>query len=445
MFQISNLILVNSTNSVWKITSKKFHNVDVSNFPKSIKSKEDFYFSIICVDDNVTNCNFEIKYQIIDSENNSFIIRGRYKTELEKFDLEIHLDNLETRSHKKGSTVSLGWKPNGLIHFFLIGDVGNYIGPDINTESWMQDYSNILGELPINKLCIPGSHDAGMSTVTWKTTLVSECNTLTQSNDVLGQLKLGIRYFDIRPVLSDGKFFTGHYRDIIVWEGANGESIESIVNGINLFTESHNELIMIRLDHSLNLDVGFWHKYRPFNKTEWFDLFSQLVNIKHLYYHNGTENISNLTLNSLTNNGTRPAVLFFIENKKADIDLEQYKNYGFFYLSELDMYHLYSNTNSAFQMGSDQIKKMKDYAPKQYFELSWILTQDPLQASTCATTLSSDIKHLANKANSKLVEYLYQHITDTVYPNIILIDNVRDTVATTFALAINWKVLSYSK
>ncbi|OTA15955.1 hypothetical protein Xvie_02292 [Xenorhabdus vietnamensis] len=442
MNKIINLILVNSTNSVWKKTLKNYQNVDVSNFPESIKSKKDRYFSISYDDNNITDCNFEIKYQIMDSQNNSFIIRGRYKIEIGRFDLEIYLDNLETRNHKKDSIVSLAWKPNELVHFFLIGDAGNYIGPDINTESWMQDHRNILGELPINKLCIPGSHDAGMSAVTWKTFLAAKCNTLTQSNNVLGQLKLGIRYFDIRPVLSDGEFFTGHYRNIAIWEGANGESIKSIIDGINLFTESHNELIIIRLDHSLNLDVGLLKKYRPFNQKDWFVLFDQLANIKHLYYHNGKKDISESTLNTLTNDGTRPAVLFFIENKKAVVDLGKYKNAGFFYLSELGMYHLYSNTNSVFQMGSDQIKKMNDYSPKQYFELSWILTQSPAQATTCATTLTSDIKHLANEANDKLVTYLHQHITDTVYPNIILIDNVRDTVAATFSLAINWRISS---
>ncbi|MDE1475591.1 hypothetical protein [Xenorhabdus bovienii] len=303
----------------------------------------------------------------------------------------------------------------------------------------MQDNLDLLGEVTLNDLCIPGSHDAGMNVYMSGTAFTSSCNTLTQSNNIQGQLNLGIRYFHIRPVISGGHFLTGHYKKIIAWQGANGESI---VDGINAFTAINNELIIIRISHTLNTDVGVF-SYRYFSGDEWKRLFYELDKINNLYKYEEKDNIRNLTLNTLTNKITRSAVLFIIQN--SDISLgERYKQ-GFLYLNDFNMYDSYSNTEDLFNMGSDQFKKMHDYAPSYYFLLSWTLTQSSVQAVTCATTISDSIKELANQANDALVDYVYPRITKMEYPNIVHIDNVLDVIAATLALAINWTVLSYKK
>ncbi|BET95151.1 hypothetical protein [Xenorhabdus taiwanensis] len=443
MSQYSDVMLINSTNSDWKITSVSSKLMQIQDIPYPIKSRFCQHFNISSLNGlDIKNCNFDAAFQIMDSVNSTFRVRGRYKDELGRFDVEVYLENLETHKHKKGSAVSLGWVQSGKTYLFLIGDVGNYIGPNINTESWMQEHLNILGNHSLKEICISGSHDAGMSVSTWSTHLASECNTLTQSNNILNQLKLGIRYFDIRPVLSDKNFFTGHYKKLgFFWEGANGESIDSIIDEINSFMESNNELIMIKLSHSLNLDVGFFKTYSHFNKDQWFDLFDKLSTIKNLYYHNGIGKVSDSTINTLTANGTRSAVLFFVEDKESNIDLGEYEDAGFFLLSELNMYHKYSNTNDINVMSKDQLKKMHDHAPQQYFELEWTLTQDAIQAVSCPTTIGFSIKELADIANREFIELLYPNIKKKEYPNVILVDNVKDIAVTTLALAINWIVL----
>ncbi|MDC9592924.1 hypothetical protein [Xenorhabdus sp. IM139775] len=443
MFQIANFMPVNGTNSVWKKISESSHNVDTSVFPDLINPHENKHFFIFGThEDNIVNCYFDVQYQIMDSINSCFRILGRYQIEPARLGLELYLDNISTRNHSKGDIVSLGSEPNELTYLFLIGDADYYIGPDINAESWIQDHLHLLGDHSLKEICISGSHDAGMSVVTWKTLLASECNTLTQTNNILGQLKLGIRYFDIRPALSDGNFFTEHFSKLGIWEGALGESIESIINGINLFTEYNNELIMIKLSHSLNLDVGFLETYRPFSKDQWFDLFDQLATINHVYYHNGIGNVSDSTINTLTADGTQPAVLFFVDQEKdPNVDLGEYEDAGFFYLRELNMFSNYSNSDDYIYMVDDQLKKMHNHAPAQYFEIEWTLTQQFSEVSSCSTGIGNSIRELADIANNGLVEMLHPHITKTEYPNIILIDNVKDTTATIFALAINWKVL----
>ncbi|MGJ0623768.1 hypothetical protein [Xenorhabdus bovienii] len=319
MLQITKFVIVNSTDSDWKKIEASQNEAN-SNFPATIESRKNISFSIVATyhTDDSSDYIVDVKYQIMNTKNNVFKIRGKYKSELGRFDLEVYFEDLETKSAPKGSVVSLGWKPNSVVHFILIGTVEKYIGPNINAQKWMQDNLDLLGEVTLNDLCIPGSHDAGMSVYTSGTAFTSACNTLTQSNNIQGQLNLGIRYFDIRPVISGGHFLTGHYKQIIAWQGANGESIESIVDGINAFTAINNELIIIKISHTLNTDVGIF-SYRHFSGDEWKRLFYELGRVNDLYKYEGEDNIRNIALNTLTKNGTRSAVLFIIQN--SDVSL----------------------------------------------------------------------------------------------------------------------------
>ncbi|WP_224244333.1 hypothetical protein [Hyalangium gracile] len=55
------------------------------------------------------------------------------------------------------------------------------------------------------------THDSGMSTLSSGTAFANAGNVITQTTSIFGQLTLGARYFDIRPVISGGQFSTGHY------------------------------------------------------------------------------------------------------------------------------------------------------------------------------------------------------------------------------------------
>ncbi|MDX7986058.1 hypothetical protein FE392_01735 [Xenorhabdus sp. 12] len=440
-----NIIVMNSTVHDWKKIGEHLPNIRIS-FPeksKLIKSKSVFELDLtFYTDSDVAHDDFEIKYQIMDSQNSTFIIRGKIEGSKEP-DMEVYLENLETENQAKGSVVALPTRLKSTCLLFFIGESGHYIGPSINAESWMQDHRNILGDYSLEEICIPGSHDAGMSSVTWITTFASECNTLTQTNNIFGQLKLGTRYFDIRPVIQDDKFYTGHYSKIVLaWEGANGESLDSIIDGINQFTKNNNEVIIIRLNHTLTLDVCGLCTYREFNQEEWFKLFEKLTNVNHLYYLDSLPDISVPTVNEMTNNGTRPAVLFLVGKKETNIDLGKYKNKGFFYMSDMDMYDEYSHEDDLDKMADDQINKMNENSLWQYFLLSWTLTQSIEEAVSCNKIDSYSIKSLADHANERLIPIIYPYITKRIYPNIIHIDNVKDDSTAILSLVINWTIHS---
>ena len=122
-----------------------------------------------------------------------------------------------------------------------------------------------------------------MSQIDTCTLFASKDVTQTQTQGILGQLKQGARYFDIRPVISDGIFVTGHYGNIGgTMQGCNGQSIADIISDINSFTSDRAELVILALGNDMNTDVGE-PSYRPLNTGEWNDLLVDLQGINALY------------------------------------------------------------------------------------------------------------------------------------------------------------------
>jgi hypothetical protein len=209
------------------------------------------------------------------------------------------------------------------------------VGLVANTStSWMQNNLGLLGSRSLGKVCIPGSHDAGMSCFGSSTAFAHTCNTQTQTTGILGQLNFGIRYFDIRPVISSGKYFTGHYSHvgaISSWQGANGQSINSLIDDINDYTSNNNELVILNLSHDLNTDLGN-DSYASFTQSEWDALFTLMQQgIKNLFV---AENPTRVDLTTLTINdfigSNSAAVVVVVESSSNGISLGNFSNQGFY-------------------------------------------------------------------------------------------------------------------
>ena len=428
---------------------------------------------------------------------------------------------------------------------FFIGSTAKTKEPLTNSvkyqySGWMHDNLHIIGDKKISEITIVGSHDSGTEKRNGGTSFSNNCNTKTQTKNILGQLKYGARYFDIRPVISGGEFYTGHYGKVDIdfkkqfedenkkaqkkiikeiekhtkidlgflgksnnwlkkerhklyeklpndvknvfekpkkyppknsWQGANGESISSIVDQINEFTKEKKELVILNISHSLNTDVGN-SKYRKFNKSEWNRLINELSKINHLYVSNQSDiNITSLKLKDLISN--RSAVVVVMEDLKEE-DIGEYLSKGFYSKSSFNVVNKYSNTHHFKRMLSDQREKMKKHED-DYFLLSWTLTQSKEQTVSCLAKnnkvkipyLKVKTKHiagipypdgietkhktitlfnkesivdLADYANNRL-HHIKKHITHSVKPNIIYIDNVNDDKAVKLALDINKTVV----
>lgn len=312
------------------------------------------------------------------------------------------------------------------------------VGSTLDTANWMKNNMAWLGNRTLKQLCVPGTHNSGMNTFSGGTSFSRPCNTLNQSQSILKQLELGVRYFDIRPVISGGVFKTGHYSKVgrFTWQGGNGQTISSIVNEINYFTSQHNELIMISLSHGLNTDVGNRY-YRGLVKEEWDNLFLILDNTKFMINGSAFTFFPKISLGELTRNGKKAAVVYTVESLFTSVFLGKRVGTGYFYINSLDPYNKHSDTNQFSTMFNDQVKKMKNVSKRNYFLLSWTLTQNSLDAAMCP--IRKSIRNLADEANKYLRQILVE-ITKDAFPNIISVDFVESPLVTEVAMDVNKKV-----
>jgi len=298
----------------------------------------------------------------------------------------------------------------------------------------MQSNIETIGNRTLQQICIPGSHDAGMSSCTAPTAFAGAWNTVTQTQTILGQLNEGSRYFDIRPAIGGGEYYTGHYGKIfdLTYQGARGQSIQDIINDVNNFTSNNNELIILDLAHDFNTDTGN-SSYQPFTQSEWNVLFNILTQINNRFVTR-SEDLKLLTLNDFIKPGGTSKAAVVILVSTANVDLGSYAAQGFYPSSYLQIYNNYANSDDLGTMISNQFGKMenKNNYQNQLFLLSWTLTQQTKDILDKTSILS-----LASIANSGLYPQSDRFIQDAskqIIPNIILIDNLCDSGVTAMCI-----------
>jgi len=98
----------------------------------------------------------------------------------------------------------------------------------------MQATYPVLAEQPLREMVIPASHDAGMYTISKSYGGIAH-NTVTQRVSIYEQLHHGVRYFDIRPILRRGTFWTGHFT----------RALNSVIGGLGASIEGTSSLTSI--------------------------------------------------------------------------------------------------------------------------------------------------------------------------------------------------------
>jgi hypothetical protein len=101
----------------------------------------------------------------------------------------------------------------------------------------------------------------------------------------------------------------------------------------------------------------------------------------------------------------------------------------------------YSNSNDVDAMAKDQLEKLDKQRPNPdspLFLLSWTLTQNATQASTCVLGTARSIRDLADIANPQLYSRLLAGCSAQCYPNILYMDYVQVPDVTAMAMAVNW-------
>lgn len=230
---------------------------------------------------------------------------------------------------------------------------------------------------------------------------------MTQELDVLGQLRAGARYLDIRPVISNADFYTGHYSktDQAGWQGSAGQSINEVIDNINDFTASNSELVILYLSHSANTDTEwspfdasvpfphrcllfetpvvirpcrFWHRLIGIQDDEWNScLYRFYNNLNNLWAVDTADALTSISLSTFISNGAA-VVIVVDERDKSYLDSKAFTGRGFFPKSAFPKSDSYANNDNLDKVREDQYTKLSNFnanpGQDQVFILDWTIT-----------------------------------------------------------------------
>lgn len=243
-----------------------------------------------------------------------------------RIEVQYH-DTLQSLNNPENSLINLGYVHDGVVQFVLASNDGvSYVSSN-PPVAWMQSTLSTIGSKTMRTLSMPASHDSGISELTYKWNGIPH-NTQTQSVHVYKQLLNGARFFDIRPVLYKGKWYTGHFSPFMGkdWVGATGRTIDHIISDINRFTAEHpGELIVLDITHDASIDRWWTH----LSADEWQNLYVKLSAIKDLWIPENGDNlpydISTAPISTYIKPGSRSAVIIRIPGSAPEPGINLHK------------------------------------------------------------------------------------------------------------------------
>jgi len=256
----------------------------------------------------------------------------------------------------------------------------------ITLSDWMSqtvDYSKTLKDI-----CLPGAHDASIFQCFDCTVGANIKNTKTQKLPIQNLLDSGVRYFDLRPVLSGNQFFTGHYTKYTKRPsfGCKGDSLQRILTVVNHFLEKHRELVVLHFSHYCDRS---WTKKNKTFLPLLLKLFEECLG-KNIFVmlRDSTKNLSEINLCNLLDSKNGKVIILMDDYKGTSVTN---KLQGIFSSTkDLTIFDKYSGTTKENYLVTDQKNKFcgwiknKSDSRANIFLLSWTLTQDARAAKRCA-------------------------------------------------------------
>ena len=300
-------------------------------------------------------------------------------------------------------------------------------------SSWMNQTMGVIGGKTLKEIVMPASHDASMYEVNHCTSLATfganSCNTQTQTQSYLNQLKNGIRYFDVRPVIYEKELWTGHFNSS-PFLGCNGPRLDTALQDVKSFIQNSSELPILKFSHYLNRD----NDASGFTEAEIEQVIQNVISVLGSFLYKGPLPLAGTPIKDMVAGGGRVIAVFdeltsALHNKYKSQGIYSYGDYPGNTSADLTVYDKYSSTNNLDHMVSDQIEKMKNTSNHggDLFLLSWTLTQDTAQAIACGAHVGESIISMAGTANAVLWKNMVEQfnsggITPATIPNLIYHD-----------------------
>lgn len=294
------------------------------------------------------------------------------------------------------------------------------------TESWM---GQVKGDVTLNRLMLPGSHDAGMSELHHCFPPIGAGPfTQTQSGGFGKQLRDGSRYFDVRVDHDHGELVTYHRSGP---HGCNGQSLEPALDQVVAFLQEHRtETAIFVFSHI--------RKYEDHDPSDTKRRIDELLAEYAAFIYTSdapAPNLAELALDAVRGK----MILVFDYDEYVDPATGRFR-----YTSgdaaqadaNLTVYDEYSNTDSYGVMSEDQLTKWRRHAVEggnRLFLLSWTLT-------STKPPRTPSIKTLASEANGHLPDVLQEAIgvERLPRPNIVYVDFM-DSATAQSIIAYNFK------
>jgi len=417
------LTLLNGSPNDWTLSSQHAYQMDAWSWPTISAGTASRVYVEFGTRGSQKDDAGEAYYNV-DGTSNKFSIKARKPSD---FALTITLDGLATKQSAQGSNVDLGFRHDAAVDWIMSTDeAGDWWSSAGLGVDWMQQSLGSIGNRTLKMICMPGSHDAGISNFKPGTVGAHFANSQTQYLNFYDQLIAGSRYFDLRPVISAGQWVAGHYSEVegIGWLGGNGQSISEIVKQVNDFTAKYKELVIINLSHTLDTD----NDYKDLTQAQWNNLFDTLKGLNNRFTTTNPGN-TDFSNNVLTDFIGSSASVFVLAQLPGGISLGSYATQGFYNQDNFPFYDSYSNTNSASSMQSDQLAKLKSerklvpdasQRKDKFHVLSWTLTQQVEDV----INFDKAIMNLAVSVYDNLFVEAFNAFTPETFPNVLYIDAV---------------------
>ncbi|KAL3421997.1 PLC-like phosphodiesterase [Phlyctema vagabunda] len=423
--------LINASPYNWTRTGFNQYQMVSWDFPERLNSGE-VYGGYVEYSDGVFSTleddYGDLTYSFDGAPNVHIFVRAeRYDEYASDTSMNIYVEL--TKSSGDVARTDLGFRHDGSVDYVVVGVQDNVYGNDAPVD-WMHSSLAVIGDMTLSQVSIAGSHDSGMAVDNGGTFFASDANAKTQVLSINDQLTKGTRWFDIRPVVSDGRWVCGHYGytgSFVKWQGRNGQYIDEVVDQVNSFLATNKELVVLEISHGLQTDDN----YRDLTSDEWNDALDQFLKLKNVYVLKQGDDFFNLTMNDFI--GSQGAVILISRDYEPPSSYVQKGVYG---TSSFPYGGSYADKGTPQEVIDDQINKLKTWREgrpdAKYFQLSWTVT---LQG---ADNVFSTILDGANSIKGTLAKNLIPVLSKTAVANSMLIDYVIDKQVAVTAMASNY-------
>ncbi len=306
---------------------------------------------------------------------------------------------------------------------------------------WMENLMPTIQNLKLGQIVMPATHDAGI----YVDDVIVESR--TQDMNILGQLKGGVRYFDLRPQ------YESSTKDYYTYHGpSKGSAMTDILTDVKTFMHDYQskEFVILKFSHFDNF--GSDSNTTNTIYTDFIQLIVDNIGV-YLCTQSSDTKFGDYTFGNLVENGGRVLVVcsdnYARNYPRADIFV--YRDGSLACPAEartnnptegnLVVWDCYTNTTTSSTMESDQLNKLTNYTgfcdgsystvPCDMFLLSWTLTPYVksvwYDSENPARDLGASMNNIGLNSYNKI-------------PNLLYVNFFEFTRATDIAIMMNQKL-----